>query len=74
MTTPYLTVTVDCDNDAVELSQGDYSTDHLTSIRLKVSHPTKVLAVLENLLHLLDASNVTLQTQAVGQLHHIAEW
>ena len=70
----YLTVTVDCDNDQIELAQIDSNGEHVSSVRQAATSPYKMIAVLENLLHLLDVSHVTLQTQSDGQINHVAEW
>jgi hypothetical protein len=69
-----LTITVDCDNDAVEFRQEDTHGTQRSVIRMSVTHPSKVLTVLENLLHILDVKDVTLQQQSDGQLSDIAEW
>jgi hypothetical protein len=70
----YLTVTVDCDNDEIELAQiGDHG-EYVSSVRQPATSPYKMVGILENLLHLMDASHVTLQTQSDGQIHHVEEW
>ena len=70
----YLTVTVDCDNDQIELAQIDDKGEHVSSVRQAATSPYKMVAILENLLHLMDATHVTLQTQSDGQINHVAEW